>query len=320
MFQRFPEHEGYSDPQLANFYGMALPLLKRGVPVKTVHMENLSFPETLSGIKVLSMTYSNMKPLDPQAHTYLAEWVKNGGNLIFNGSDLDPFQNIEEWWSTGDNHFTAPSQHLFTLLGLDPNAKEGQYKVGKGTVSIIRKDPKEYIMNEGGEAPYLTQVEALYADKGAKLEYKNDFVLDRGPYTLMAVVDESISDKPLQRKGSFIDLFDPTLPVKNEIIVNPGQQALVIDLAKVADKKRPQVLAASFREDQEKSSKESYSFVAKSPENTNGISRVLLPKMPKQVLIDGKDSINPSKWDNASKTYLVEFENSPEGVNVEFIW
>ena len=136
----------------------------------------------------------------------------------------------------------------------------------------------------------------------------------------MAVVDESISDKPLQRKGSFIDLFDPTLPVKNEIIVNPGQQALVIDLAKVADKKRPQVLAASFREDQEKSSKESYSFVAKSPENTNGISRVLLPKMPKQVLIDGKDSINPSKWDNASKTYLVEFENSPEGVNVEFIW
>ena len=320
MFQRFPEHEGNSDPQLANFYGMALPLLKRGVPVKTVHMENLSFPETLSGIKVLSMTYSNMKPLDPQAHTYLAEWVKNGGNLIFNGSDLDPFQNIEEWWSTGDNHFTAPSQHLFTLLGLDPNAKEGKYKVGKGTVSIIRKDPKEYIMNEGGEAPYLSQVEALYANKGAKLEYKNDFVLDRGPYTLMAVVDESISDKPLQRKGSFIDLFDPTLPVKNEIIVNPGQQALVIDLAKVADKKRPQVLAASFREDQEKSSEKSYSFVAKSPENTNGISRVLLPKMPKQVLIDGKDSINPSKWDNASKTYLVEFENSPEGVNVEFIW
>lgn len=32
MFQRFPTHNGYEDPQLANFYGQALPLLKRGYP------------------------------------------------------------------------------------------------------------------------------------------------------------------------------------------------------------------------------------------------------------------------------------------------
>ena len=35
MFQRFPTHHGYEDPQLSNFYGQALPLLKRGVPVKS---------------------------------------------------------------------------------------------------------------------------------------------------------------------------------------------------------------------------------------------------------------------------------------------
>ncbi len=39
MFQRFPTHQGYDDPQLSNFYGQALPLLKRGVPVKTAHRE-----------------------------------------------------------------------------------------------------------------------------------------------------------------------------------------------------------------------------------------------------------------------------------------
>ncbi len=43
MFQRFPVHQGYEDPQLSNFYGQALPLLKRGVPVKTVHIENVGF-------------------------------------------------------------------------------------------------------------------------------------------------------------------------------------------------------------------------------------------------------------------------------------
>src|SRR5205814_1325765 len=31
MFQRFPTHAGYDDPQLSNFYGMVLPLIKRGI-------------------------------------------------------------------------------------------------------------------------------------------------------------------------------------------------------------------------------------------------------------------------------------------------
>lgn len=76
MFQRFPVHKGYDDPQLANFYGQALPFLKRGVPVKTLHIENVGYPETWKDTKVLVMTYSNMKPLEPAAHNHIAEWVK----------------------------------------------------------------------------------------------------------------------------------------------------------------------------------------------------------------------------------------------------
>ena len=61
MFQRAPQKvEGYEDPQLSNFYGMALPLLKRGVPVHILHLENVSYPETWKDTKVLLMTYSNM--------------------------------------------------------------------------------------------------------------------------------------------------------------------------------------------------------------------------------------------------------------------
>lgn len=44
MFQRFPTHDGYDDPQLANFYGQVLPFLKRGVPVSIAHIENLEYP------------------------------------------------------------------------------------------------------------------------------------------------------------------------------------------------------------------------------------------------------------------------------------
>ena len=68
MFQRFPRHDGYDDPQLANFYGLALPFVKRGVPVATVHLENLAYPEALADTKVLLMTYSNMKPQEEASH------------------------------------------------------------------------------------------------------------------------------------------------------------------------------------------------------------------------------------------------------------
>lgn len=34
MFQRFPAHKGYDDPQLSNFYGQTLPFLKRGYLLK----------------------------------------------------------------------------------------------------------------------------------------------------------------------------------------------------------------------------------------------------------------------------------------------
>ena len=80
MFQRAPQPvAGYDDPQLSNFYGQALPFLKRGVPVHLLHLENVSYPETWKNTKVLLMTYSNMKPLEKETHQYIAEWVKNGG-------------------------------------------------------------------------------------------------------------------------------------------------------------------------------------------------------------------------------------------------
>ena len=105
MFQRFPTHNGYEDPQLANFYGQTLPLLKRGIPVKTVHIENVPFAETLKDINVLVMSYSNMKPMDQTAHDYIAKWVKNGGVLMYCGRDEDDFQSVQEWWNTNGNEF-----------------------------------------------------------------------------------------------------------------------------------------------------------------------------------------------------------------------
>ncbi len=326
MFQRFPTHAGYDDPQLSNFYGMALPLLKKGVPVETVHIENLIHENTLKDIKVLIMSYANMKPLSASYHELLANWVKSGGVLIYIGRDNDPFQNIKEWWNTNGNHFTAPSQHLFKQLGIQETAAQSKYSYGKGKVFIIRQDPKELVMKENGDAAFLGLVKNAYQNdaRAGGLEFKNNFVLNRGPFTIAAVLSEYKQDEPLTMNGSFIDLFDPELPVLDQKVVSPGTQAYLYDLNKVENKTKPTVLAAAARVYDEVAAAHSYQFIVKSPANTNNIMRILLPGKPKSVsamqATAGKLDLQRNEWDEKSKTLLLGFENYSEGVQVNIGW
>ena len=316
MFQRSLEPvEGYEDPQLSNFFGLALPLLKRGVPVSITHLENTGYADTWKDVKVLLMTYSNMKPLDPKAHQDLADWVKQGGIIVYCGRDNDPYQSVLEWWNQNGNTYTAPSQHLFQLMQMPEKAEEGVYQYGKGRVYVVRQDPKEFVMQAAGDQSLLSVIEKAYG----KLEYKNHFYLERGPYILAAVVDENaVSSEPLQLNGSYIDLFDPKLPCLKQKTVNPGEQAFLFDIRAVSQKNHPQVLAAASRQSDESIGKKSYSFIAKSPAETDNVMRILLPKKPKEITA----SCSPftSEWDEDTHTLLLQFENHPEGVQVKIEW
>ena len=316
MFQRSLEPvEGYVDPQLSNFFGLALPLLKRGVPVSITHLENTGYADTWKDVKVLLMTYSNMKPLDPKAHQDLADWVKQGGTIVYSGRDNDPFQNVLEWWNQNGNTYTAPSQHLFQLMGMPEKAEEGVYSYGKGKVYVVRQDPKEFVMQADGDQAILKVIEQAYG----KLDYKNHFYLERGPYVLASVVDESdISKDPLILKGNYIDLFEPSLPVLKQKVVNPDEQAFLFNIDAVKNKKKPQVLASASRQYDEQTGKRSYSFIAKSPAETNNVMRILLPKQPKDVKVSAQTFT--SEWNKATHTLLLQFENNPEGVQVNIEW
>ena len=327
MFQRFPTHQGYEDPQLSNFYGQALPFLKRGIPVKTLHLENASFADTWKDTKILIMSYSNMKPLSPEGHEYIAAWVKKGGVLVYCCRDMDPFQSVQEWWNTGKNHYKVASDHLFEKLDIKSSLdKDGEYKYGKGTVYILRKDPKEFVLTEGSDQGFVDIVKRLYektAKAGTFIE-KNNFYLARGVYDLISVLDENVSDKPYVHKGRLIDLFDPKLPVLYQKTVNPGEQAYLLNIDRVEDQKKPQVLAAASRVYDEKVAKSGYSFITKSPLNTTNVMRVLLPITPKKCTISNHEGSvlkdTAWEWDNKSKTCLLTFENDPDGINVEFTW
>jgi len=324
MFQRSPQAvEGYDDPQLSNFYGEALPLLKRGIPVSITHLENVGYADTWKDIRVLLMSYSNMKPLSPEAHTHLAEWVNKGGIIVYSGKDDDPYQHVLEWWNQGNMHYEAPSEHLFSLMGMPAKAKEGVYKYGKGKVYVLRHDPKEYVLSEGGDKQFVDVVRKAYG----KLQMKNSFFLERGPYTLAAVLDENlVSNKPLTLKGEYIDLFSPELNYYSKTSIPAGQQAFLFDLKKI-DKKRPQVIAAASRQYEETITERGYRFVSKSPLGTTNIICIYLPKefqsatfrvteaSGKQVEHQLRVYQAPS-GSLASRLFWLTFENSPDGVHV----
>lgn len=360
MFQRSPAPvEGYDDPQLSNFYGLTMPLLKRGIPVSITHLENTSYADTWKDVKVLVLSYANMKPLDPKAHEDIARWVRQGGRLVYVGRDDDAYQSVQEWWNQGDNSFAAPSEHLFSLMMMPKRPVEGMFVYGQGRVFVIRKDPKELVLNTGGDRQYIETLQKAYG----RLTLKNSFTLQRGPYLMAAVVDEcpvTKGDEPLHLKGRYIDLFDPELPLLTEKVVYPGEQAFLLNLNKLSDKQRPQVLAAASRQYNERYSTQEptydtqhhvYSFTAKSPANTDNVMCIWLP-MKKQEVVkgfsvpsgktienfrirltdkDGKtfeelnrkysyNGINRQNILGSTNLVWLHFENMPDGVNVNIEW
>ena len=312
MFQSYPEHRGYQDPALSSFFGLAMPLVKRGVPVQITHIENLPHKDALKEVKVLLMSYSGMKPLSAGAHEALVKWMRGGGHLVYCSTDTDPFQSVPEWWNTGSNSFSAPADHLFSMAGIPTGAGTGTYSVGRGSITVLRTEPKDFAMIAGRSAELIDTVSSLYEG----LEFKNNFTLDRGPYKFVAVMEESVSDSPVVLEGCFVDLFDPELPVFSRCEVAPGVQKMLYDVSKAG--RAPVILASASRAYDIKKTRRSFSYTAKGPQGVACVTRILLPHKPSTVLIDGHSA--DWTWDAPSRTMLLRHPGNPDGVQVSIIW
>ncbi len=317
MFQRFPTHEGYDDHRLSNFYGMALPFVKRGIPIDLVQMENLLHDKTLDDIRVLVMSYANMKPLREKYHQRLVDWVKKGGCLIYIGRDNDPFQSIREWWNQGEHNYKAPSHHLFHLAGIEIPSKDRTLQLGKGRFTILRQNPKELAYAKDGGQTLINLVK-----NELKQDYneQNFLKVERGPYDIIGVLEESVSEKAYTADGPVIDLYDPNLPVLSKKVIHPSERALLYNLNR-SGKTPPSVLAAASRASDAQVSNSEFSIVMKAPADTQGIARLLFESKPKEISIQNhknEDVLQQSKWDTKTKTLLVRYPNSPEGVHMKF--
>ncbi|KKI93512.1 hypothetical protein WQ54_04175 [Bacillus sp. SA1-12] len=310
----------------SHFYGLALPLLKRGLWVRPVQLDNVRrFSNYLKDYRLLILSYEFLKPEYPDLHNALAQWVKEGGVLIYVGDDSDPYHKVREWWNTGKHQYQYPREHLFECFGLANELEQGIYHIDKGVLGYLRLCPKE-LTTSNKSADLLREIinHSLETyDQQITLEEKNYFMLQRGPYRIAAVVDESMSSDPLVIKGSFVDLFDPTLKVLDHIQLKPDENALLYDLNYDSKKEDVKVIAASSRIEKIDQHENGFEITVRGPEKIKAAARLFCPKEPieAKLVIGNVSKQIKCEWHEPSKTVFLNYiHSSTEQTKVVINW
>lgn len=312
MFQRAEPKP--SDANLGSFYGLAMPLLKRGLPVEPVQIESANAPEFLKPYRMLLLTYEGQKPPAPEFHKALAQWVRDGGALVVVDDDRDPYCAVHEWWNRAPLAYRTPRHHLFELLGLSPDAT-GLHRVGRG--AVLRESSSPAALTYRADGANKIRNLARRAARAVKLEWKetNALVLRRGPYVIAAGLDESVPKvQPFTLRGRFVDLFDADLPVVENVTLTARKRALLFDVER-ARTTAPKVLAAACRIRGERVDGNGLHFLAEGIADTQAVVRIAAQTPPAQVLIDGKPS--QAQHVPSSRTFQLRFPNSVSPVSVE---
>ncbi|MBR0142937.1 MAG: hypothetical protein IJM21_02015 [Clostridia bacterium] len=302
------------------FYGMALPLLKGGLPIRPVQLENIvRYPGYLDGYRLLVLSYEFMKPEGADVNIALAAYVQGGGILVYVGDGFDPFHRIRSWWNTGKNHYPTPLEHLLETVGVAPDAPDGEYAFGKGKFVLMRKSPADLSAEKALSDAYQEKIASLL---GTALD-KNYISLRRGDYLITAVMDEGKTDEPVVHRGLFVDMLDPALPVITEKTVKPNEYAVLYDLDRIREKKN-EILGTSIRAEEFAADEAGFVFKGRGA-RCEAVVRLKLEARPADVeaiLLPVEDGESPRRipvsfaWEETGGTLLLSFHNEPGLVEI----
>ena len=314
MFQRGQPTP--SDSHLSHVYGLALPLLKRGIPVAPVQLENLAIPRYLEGFRMLLLSYQGMKPLTPEVHAPLADWVKAGGVIVVCDDDADPYNSVREWWNSGARHYRTPREHLFEQLGFVPSKNDAQpdakatspteWTFGQGGVLWLRSGGTQLAATLDGDAQVVAVVKQ--AANRAKLKWRetNYLLLKRGPYVVAAALDESVPAETKVLRGRFINLLDPELRVRDSVRIEPGSRFFLRDLN--VESRKPQLLASACKALLVESEGKALSFAVEGVSRTPAVMLIRTPAAPRSVTLQGQP-LDQVRFSEADGLLWIRFVN-----------
>lgn len=327
MFQR--AGPGGSDEHLGSFFGLALPLLKRGVPVDPVQIENAGAPGILDRSRLLVLTYEGQKPPKREFHTALAKWVRAGGALVVVDDDKDAFNAVQEWWNTAPLAYATPREDLFETLGITEAAKaaspgsEAVLRVGAGVVVFSPVSPAGLSHSKTGSAAAAALARKAAEAVGLAWKESPAIVLRRGPYVVAAGLDESPAalpdGKPVTLRGRFIPLFDATLPLVRQVAIPPGVRSLLVDLDRVPAAGAPVIAAAACGVDRESAAPGALTFRAAGVQNSRAAVAILAAKAPTSVKVAG-EPLAGADVQFADGLLRIFFTNQADGVDVDVRW
>lgn len=285
------------------FFSLALPLLKYGIPVRPVLLDNARrYVGYLNDYDMLLMSYEYMKPDYPDINNSIASWVKDGGQLIYIGDGSDPFNNINSWWT---GKFNNPAEHLFSMLGIPSDEEKAIYTCGEGTAAYWKINPCVFSYSKEN-ADMLRDFFICCAKRKDRFpEFSNHLILNRIPYTIAAVMDESINDEPLVITGLFCDMFSPDFDVLTQKVLLPNDKAMLFDLKYAKDY---EIIGTSVRIDSLETEKDRVILNVSGAKMRKARIRIKLPFVPKTASIDGKEAV--LSFDALSSTALISFPNA----------
>ena len=293
------------------FHGLAMPLVKWGLPVRPVQLDNVTrFENYLSDCRFLVLSYEFLKPSAASVNEALIRWVRYGGTLFYVGDGSDPYHASKLWW--WEAGYRTPAEHLFELAGLGREPEEGTYALGEGRVVILKECPARLCLEKDLSDSYREQVRAALEDAGIPWEYRNDLTLRRGPYIICGVMDESCTDAPKVFHGRFVDLKGEGLPIITEKAVAPDDCAILLDLDRVTGTR---ILGTSARVENWEEEADSLRFTLRTADKIRSHTRILLEKAPIEVRFPGT-----WEWDAESGSILLTYgsDGSTVAVSIEY--
>jgi len=235
--------------------------------------------------------------------------VRDGGGLIYIGDGTDLYDHVREWWNNQGATEAKPQDDLFAQLGIGRTAYNEPEAVGKGYVRVFAEKPRQLARYDYGAQKVIELVGEMTVRQGDALRTQNYLRINRGPYIVASVLEESVSDAPLTIDGHFIDLFDPTLPALTQRVLPPGERTLLYDLDWLRGQSIPaKVVAAATRVRDEQVADGVLRFTTRGPEKTTARVRILLPGPPRKIESDPPVTCQ-EEWDADSKTLRLTFDN-----------
>jgi len=320
MFER--GDPAISDADMSHIYGLALPLLKRGMPVAPVQLENVTVPGYLADVRVLLLTYQGMKPLTADVHAPLVDWVKGGGVLLVCDDDSDPYNKVREWWNSPRQTFSTPREHLFKQLGIEAGfaseASQREWSVGKGHVIWLRKNPADLAQSREGDGRVIDMVR--HAARKAKLDWResNYLLLRRGPYVIAAGLDESIAGASKTLNGHFVNLFDPELRVQTTVQVESAHRLFLLDLD-APESRESALLASACKALPTSRDDHSLSYAVEGVGQTPAVVLLRTIREPRSITLDGQ-FVENFEFSHEECVLRIRFDNQarPRTLSVEF--